>query len=77
MRTKFHRNPLNQIKILIYLILFEKQFGDKIFETFRSHLYMNNVDNDYDILFIIVFFYFFKIGNIKFVSFIFNLKKNK
>ena len=30
--TKFHRNPLNLKKILIYIILFTKQFDNKIFE---------------------------------------------
>ena len=37
-------------KILIYLILFEKQFDDKIFETYRTQIYINNVDNAYDLL---------------------------
>ena len=45
-------------KILIYVILFEKQFDDKIFETYRTQIYINNVDNAYDLLLFIVFFEF-------------------
>ena len=37
-------------KILIYVILFEKQFDDKIFETYRTQIYIYNVDNAYDLL---------------------------
>ena len=54
--TKFHRNPLNYKKLLIYVILFEKQFDDKIFETYRTQIYINNVDNDNNLLLFIVFF---------------------
>ena len=49
MGTKFHRNPLNQ-KNKIYVILFEKQFDDKIFKTYRTQIYINNVDNAYDLV---------------------------
>ena len=37
-------------KILIYVILFEKQFDYKIFVTFKTQIYINNVDNAYDLL---------------------------
>ena len=36
---KFHRNPLILKKILIYVILFKKQFDDKIFETYITQIY--------------------------------------
>ena len=64
---KFHRNPLNKKN-------HNKQFYDKIFETYRTQIYIKNVDNAYDLLLLIVFFSFF-LNNIIFVSFIFNLKK--
>ena len=34
-------------KILIYVILFEKLFDDKIFETYRTQIYINIVDYAY------------------------------
>ena len=50
MGTQFHRNPLNKKKKIIYLIIFEKVFDDKIFETYRTQIYIYNVDNAYDLL---------------------------
>ena len=43
-------------KILLYVILFEKRFDYKIFEIYRTQIYINNVDNDYDLLLFIVCF---------------------
>ena len=34
----------------MYVILFEKQFDDKIFETYRTQIYIYNVDYAYDLL---------------------------
>ena len=37
-------------KFLIFGILFENQFDDKIFKTHRTQIiYINNVDNAYDL----------------------------
>ena len=63
-------------KILIYVILFEKQFDDKIFETYRTQIYINNVDNAYDLLLFIVFLNFDKI-TLNFCLLFLNWKKNK
>ena len=51
--------PSKSIKfknILINVFLFEKQFDDKIFKTSWTRIYINNVDNDYDLLFFIVIY---------------------
>ena len=69
--TNFHRNPLNLKNLNIffkYVFLFKKQFDDKIFKTYRTRVYINNVDNDYDLFFYIVIYYFFR-NNIKHFSY--------
>ena len=49
-RDKIASKSIKLKKILIYVILFEKQFDYKIFETYRTQIYINNVDNAYDLL---------------------------
>ena len=37
-------------------ISFEQRFDNKIFKSCRTRIYINNVDNDYDLLFLIVIY---------------------
>ena len=37
-------------------ILFEQQFDDKIFKSYKIRIYISNVDDDYFLLFFIVIY---------------------
>ena len=76
--TNFHRNPLNLKNLNIffkYVFLFKKQFDDKIFKTYRTRVYINNVDNDYDLFFYILvtllgaFLKKLRVKNVKLITF--------